>query len=568
MRFEAKLAAGEITSINDLITYNLDMRQFAQDAITYCEGTDLLRAFYDSIASVTVLDPTCGSGAFLFAALNILEMLYEACLDRMQIMIEERDQLDAALPANKRQQHPALDHFRKILHEVDKHPNRKYFIYKSIIINNLYGVDIMEEATEICKLRLFLKLVSQVDKFDDIEPLPDIDFNIRAGNTLVGFASYDETKKAIEGKTTGKGTRRDEVAFQNQMIFDDRLERIEQKAQEIERAFDHFRKLQTQLQLETIDMAENKHHLRQKLDVLRAELDSYLASEYGIDRNNITKTEVYDEKFTQWQKSHQPFHWWIEFYGIMKRGGFDVIIGNPPYVEYSKVRRNYTLIPYSYKTEQCGNLYAFVLERSILLLNYEGRQGLIVPMSLVCTQRMGQLQDIVLASSKSSWHSNYAERPSKLFVGAEVLLTISILNKRPANYGAHWSTGLRKWSAIERPVLFETTTYERMPGQMRSYILPKISSPLELSILSKILQSSKPLGNSFRENTPNKIFYRIGGGRYWKVFTTFQPHFVLNGKESVSSRENYLYFETLDERDMHCLCVEQHTFLLVFHFNN
>ena len=46
--------------------------------------------------SVTVLDPTCGSGAFLFAALNILETLYEACLDRMQTMIEERDQLDAS----------------------------------------------------------------------------------------------------------------------------------------------------------------------------------------------------------------------------------------------------------------------------------------------------------------------------------------------------------------------------------------------------------------------------------------------------------------------------------------
>ena len=50
----------------------------------------------------------------------------------------------------------------------------------------------------------------------------------------------------------------------------------------------------------------------------------------------LPKTEVYDEKFAQWQKSHQPFHWWIEFYGIMKRGGFDVIIGNPPYVEYEQ----------------------------------------------------------------------------------------------------------------------------------------------------------------------------------------------------------------------------------------
>ena len=104
----------------------------------------------------------------------------------------------------------------------------------------------MEEATEICKLRLFLKLVSQVEQFNDIEPLPDIDFNIRAGNTLVGFASHDETKQAIEGKTVGKGTTRVEVAIQGQMIFDDRLERVEQKAQDIEVAFEQFRALQSE----------------------------------------------------------------------------------------------------------------------------------------------------------------------------------------------------------------------------------------------------------------------------------------------------------------------------------
>lgn len=71
--------------------------------------------------------------------------------------------------------------FRRVLSEIEKHPSRCYFILKSIIINNLYGVDIMEEAMEICKLRLFLKLVAQVDKVKDLEPLPDIDFNIRPG---------------------------------------------------------------------------------------------------------------------------------------------------------------------------------------------------------------------------------------------------------------------------------------------------------------------------------------------------------------------------------------------------
>jgi len=63
----------------------------------------------------------------------------------------------------------------------------------------LYGVDIMKEAVEIAKLRLFLKLVATVEADYKrpnlgLEPLPDIDFNIRSGNTLIGYA----TKKEID----------------------------------------------------------------------------------------------------------------------------------------------------------------------------------------------------------------------------------------------------------------------------------------------------------------------------------------------------------------------------------
>src|SRR6266700_3822690 len=362
----AKLAAGEITSANELVTFNLDSRSFVEDVITYCTGTDLLRALYDSIEQVTVLDPTCGSGAFLFSGLNILEKLYEACLERMLDLIEEREVLDVAIPLERRHRSPDIDHFRAILERAKQHPSLTYFIYKSIIIRNLYGVDIMEEATEICKLRLFLKLVSQVDRFDDIEPLPDIDFNIRAGNTLVGFASYDETKQAIEGKTVGK-------AVQSQMIFDDRLERVEQKAQDIERAFEQFRALQTKQDLDPAALAAHKRHLQHMLGILRVELDGYLASEYGIDRNSIPKREEYDARFAQWQQRHQPFHWWVEFYGIMKQGGFDVIIGNPPYVEYNKVRKEYQIL--NYQTEGCGNLYAFTMERSFAILKERARFG-------------------------------------------------------------------------------------------------------------------------------------------------------------------------------------------------
>src|SRR6202044_3211957 len=95
--------------------------------------------------------------------------------------------------------------FRNVLERVVAHASRRYFTLKSIILNNLFGVDIMEEAVEICKLRLFLKLAAQVDpdpKHDNlgIEPLPDIDFNIRAGNTLVGYATYTDVEKALASK--------------------------------------------------------------------------------------------------------------------------------------------------------------------------------------------------------------------------------------------------------------------------------------------------------------------------------------------------------------------------------
>src|SRR5207302_1591347 len=134
---KAKLAAGEVRDVNELITLNLDVRQLAQDAIENCEGPDLLRAFWHGIEKVTILDPTCGSGAFLFAALNILEPLYEACLERMQSFVEDEE-----LPGRTQGRPDHLVDFREILKQVASHPNRRYFILKSIIINNLFGVDI------------------------------------------------------------------------------------------------------------------------------------------------------------------------------------------------------------------------------------------------------------------------------------------------------------------------------------------------------------------------------------------------------------------------------------------
>src|SRR5207249_4938087 len=71
------------------------------------------------------------------------------------------------------------------------HGSLNYHVKKAIITENLYGVDVMEEAVEIAKLRLFLALVASADSPEQLEPLPNIDFNILAGNSLVGLMAVE-----------------------------------------------------------------------------------------------------------------------------------------------------------------------------------------------------------------------------------------------------------------------------------------------------------------------------------------------------------------------------------------
>ncbi len=448
----AKLADGEVNDINDLITYNLDIRQFAQDVIENCEGPELLRAFWKAITQVTVLDPTCGSGAFLFAALNILEPLYEACLDRMQVFINESSRKFRKFP--------------EVLDNIKKHPNQRYFILKSIIINNLYGVDIMEEAIEICKLRLFLKMVAQIEDVKQIEPLPDIDFNIQAGNTLVGFATYNQVKEVVESK----------------LKLDDTMERIEAKAEDVKELFDKFREQQTKLGGDVLP--EDKQNLQRRLGVLEDELNDYLARDYGIDPNK-------HPDYQNWLDSHKPFHWFIAFYGILQEGGFDVIIGNPPYVEYNKVKKDYTIN--GFDTESCGNLYAYMMERGIFLNS--GRTGWIVPISYVSTDRMRTVRNVIAQSYPTLYINNHADRPGSLFTGVHQKVTIIFCVKsNPAMFTTEFCRCYSKEG--ERDHLFTTLAYQQVNWD--GGVIRKFSDDIEVSILQKISQKTKSITSAFK----------------------------------------------------------------------
>ena len=467
----SKLTNGEIDSINDLITYNLNIRQFAQDVIENCEGPELLRAFYKAITKVTILDPTCGSGAFLFAALNILEPLYEACLDRMQVFVDELHH------SNKKPHALKYNDFRETLDRIAQHPNRDYFVLKSIIINNLYGVDIMDEAIEICKLRLFLKMVAQLDDVRRIEPLPDIDFNIQAGNTLVGFATYNEVEKAVTEKLESH--------------YYDTMKRIEEKAEDVKVLFERFREQQTILGGAVT--ADDKQDLQSRLQVLEDELNEYLADVYGVNPNN-------ESDYQNWLNSHKPFHWFIAFYGILQDGGFDVIIGNPPYRSINKI--NYS--PLNYDTIECGDLFALCCERSSCLNHKSGSFSMIIPLNGYSTERMRNLRNLLL-DSYSENHLSYfsaSDQPASLFTGVRYRLMIFINHRSSRKIVS--TTRFLKWFNIERKFLFNSILNSHSISSLDD--LPansKLSSKLEESILKKILK--KPTLAKWRHKSGLKI---------------------------------------------------------------
>ncbi len=441
----------------------------------------MLRSIHGAIEDMTILDPTCGSGAFLFAALNVLEPLYEACLERMQGFVNDSAYTD-------------VDDFRSILENVDAHPNRRYYVLKSIIIRNLFGVDIMEEAVEICKLRLFLNLVAQVDAVEHIEPLPDIDFNIRAGNSLVGFATYAEVSDAVTSK----------------LDFEDSMGQIATGADGADQAFRNFRELQVGKAVRSNEIAAAKDELHQRLHALRSQLDAYLAGDYGIDATSAAKLET-------WRASHMPFHWFVEFYGTIARGGFDVIIGNPPYVEYKNVE-DYRIR--GFRTESCGDLYGYVLERSVALAAPNGRVGFIVPMSCFAVDKFAPVQDLFFEKTSPLFITNWSgdAHPSRLFDGVDKRLEI-VLAKTHGDESRSpdvYSSKYIKWYAEERPTLFRVApVYQRLgavkPLMMFPASVPKIGTDIEREVLEALRSRRRRVGALVGTTGRHSLYYTREG---------------------------------------------------------
>ena len=493
---KAKIEQGEITEINDFITYNLDIRQFVQDLLAQTDDHLFVKHFYAQLRKVTILDPTCGSGAFLFAGLNILEPLYEVCIDRMQKWQEENPNL-----------------FKEELEELNGkyRSNIRYFIYKNIILRNLYGVDIMVEATEIAKLRLFLKMVAVVDVNPrdpnlGLDPLPDIDFNIRCGNTLVGYATAEDLENDLKFGDM----------FAN-MEFKDK---VHTEMDVVAHAYSTFKKVQLEQSSDLETFRNAKKELKERLKKLDDLLNRKLYA------STVTGGAL---KYDAWLKSHQPFHWLAEYYDIINgNGGFDVVIGNPPYVEFPSKDVRYSFD--KLKTSGCGNLYGCCIERALQISRQTAMFSFIIPVAITCSKRMDKVISLLKEHSQDLYFSNYDDRPGKLFEMIEHLRACIVISAKSRNaLSAIYSTKYNRWYTENRPNLFDNLKYENVLEFVDSYVVPKFSRVIESTINRKIRKCKEAVGNKQTKNTRNYVFYRAAGGGYFLLVKDKKSITYING---------------------------------------
>lgn len=272
------------------------------------EDKDALAQFaQEHLAHITLLDNACGSGAFLLAGLEVLLNIWEYVV-----------KLSGRSHRAKVGEAFELEGTEKI--------DWRYQLIKWIASRNLFGVDIEQGAIEIAKLRLWLALMTRApDDPEKVEPLPNIDYNLRTGNSLVGFTHFPMHAGKLRTLEADCSDLIDQIPGENEAL---------RKHWKPGAMFTHA--LRTRQRL-IHRFRHTKDH--QEATQLKNVIDAF------DKRVNKEVEQLWEDKISEaiedpeWMDAYQelrddtvlPFHWWYEFPDMMGDGGPCVILTNPPW---------------------------------------------------------------------------------------------------------------------------------------------------------------------------------------------------------------------------------------------
>lgn len=193
---------------------------------------------------------------------------------------------------------------------------------------------------------------------------------------------------------------------------------------------------------------------------------------------------------------------------------FDYIIGNPPYVEYSKYSRKSEL-----KTSY-GNIYADTIANSFSMLKKGGGLGFLIPISYTSTARMHKIRKKVEENCTKEIILNYADRPDCLFVGAHQKINI-LITKKGTSKCETYTSNYKHWYKRERKDLINGREIINAGIKFDDFI-PKIGNAIEKSIFQKISKSYSSNLNNLQVETGENIYLNMRACFWVKAFS-FNP---------------------------------------------
>ena len=498
----SRIRSGAISSTTEAIDLNLDLTTLFVDWVASFTEAEQIAQVWKTLIELNVLDPTCGSGAFLFAAMDVLEELYEVVIRRAsEILTSGKDTKN--------------DDLTRITNDMTRHPSPKYFLLKTIVLENIYGVDVMAEAIEIARLRLFLSLVARLQHRSEIEPLPDLDMNIKVGNILVGCSTFEDA----------------EQKFSKNLLAISALDELKPKAANLVSVYNRFVEVQ-RVTTSGSKLASAKKSLVDLSSEIRKELDELYASE-----NRVAKKD-----FEKWKDSHVPFHWFIEFPEAISAGGFDAVIGNPPYINRRKIT-NYSFS--GFVTDNCPDIFAACMERSASVVNSTGSFAMIVPIAFQFSDDYELARKTISEICPQRWVSSFSRRPSALFdAGVRPSIVIGLRGGTRSLS----TTITRRWQSDYRRHLFETIRYQKIVDAFEKPWLRIGCEKLETFFLD-LKSKTKPLKSNL-VRSGDALGFEMNALYYLKIYIDEPPVKTPDGSPAPPRMANKLYFSSKLDRDI------------------
>ncbi|MBL8792560.1 MAG: N-6 DNA methylase [Planctomycetia bacterium] len=243
--------------------------------------------------------------------------------------------------------------------------------------------------------------------------------------------------------------------------------------------------------------------------------------------------------------------WRHAFPAVSQAGGFDVIIGNPPYLAADR-----DAAPPELRTADCPDIYAWVLERAVGLLKSGGRAGMIVPLSLAFSRSFETCRRLLFESYASNWFSAYGRIPSALFdFDIRVRNVIHFGQKdhgEVRNAGQAMTTRLHRWYDEARPQLFPLLHYVPFRPECWQGRVPLLPSPaLAEAMEQRRAATTVCLADCLAAApTPHALWYKKTAYNWLTFCRVLPPCYDADGLPVPQSQFDVLYFATAWQRDL------------------